>query len=82
MDEKTKIRISKKFSFGVIALSWIFWALDLVQRLDYPESYKFYIIISSQLSIVFIAVAYITGQAKIDMNIQAGFGDVGKTKRR
>lgn len=44
----------------------------LINAIEKDEKTKVALYISTQVSIVMVAVTYLTGQAKIDMNVQAG----------
>ena len=69
--------ISKKYSFSVLAFACILFTLIFCSTLKDLPLYSFIAaIMSSQLSIALITIAYITGQAKIDIQAtaQAGVG--------
>ena len=65
-------RVSKKYSFALLTFALIFLSIMLINAIEKDEKTKVALYISTQVSIVLVAVTYLTGQAKIDMNVQAG----------
>lgn len=81
-EQRENLRLSKKFTFSVLSLLSIFWAVDFVKSLDFSKNTELFVIIACHVSIVIVTVAYITGQAKIDMNIKAGFNGFNSDIKR
>jgi len=66
------MRVSKKYSFSVLAFAAILFILIFSSSLKDLPLYAFIAaILSSQISIALITIAYITGQAKIDIQASA-----------
>jgi hypothetical protein len=71
--------ISKKYSFSVIFASLLFIAIPFTFFFDevkaLPPLYKVTLCLSLMLGILVIAVSYLTGQAKIDLEATIGKED-------
>ena len=65
-------RISKKYSFAMIAILLQICVLFLVHYFQFSEKLSIFSVVSTQLVILITTVSYVTGEAKID--IQAIYG--------
>ena len=72
---KKQWRISKKFSFSLIAVLLIVSSLILISKLGFSEKVTLYSIVSTHLSILLVTITYLTGQAKIDLNANTNIGN-------
>ena len=67
---KVLSKISKKYTFSLVSISTFFLSVYYVFKfLDYPVYEKLIITLALLLCILIISVTYLTGQAKIDVNI-------------
>lgn len=67
-----KFRISKKYSFSLIAFLLFFLSIYFVYNLDYPLYEKLIITLALLLCNLVVTIAYLTGQAKIDVKFWDG----------
>ena len=67
-------KVNKKYTFALISL--VFQALSLiwVRYLGFTEKNEMVALICTQVSLLVIAVTYLTGQAKIDIAASATYG--------
>lgn len=68
MEQKRKLRLSKKYTFALLAIALSFLAVAFVKELELNEGTSQVAIISLHIVILLISVTYITGQAKIDLS--------------
>jgi ACR3 family arsenite efflux pump ArsB len=69
-----RITISKKYSFSLLALIAVIGVLFIVKGLQFSDKVSVITIVSTQISLLVITVAYVTGQAKIDLQASATYG--------
>jgi hypothetical protein len=65
-------RISRKFIFSFIAMVFGIAVLPLIWKLGFAEKLAIVSVVSTQIFLLIITVAYVTGQAAID--IKATYG--------
>lgn len=70
------MRVSKKYSFAIVFAILLFITIPFTFLFDevkaLPPLYKFSLCIALMTSILIIAVSYLTGQAKIDLEATYG----------
>ena len=66
------IKLSKKYSFSLISFVLFFYAIRYSFLLDYPLKEKIIVTIALLICILVVTIAYLTGQAKIDLNVSGG----------
>ena len=77
-----RFRISKKYTFCLFTSICLFMVLILVHNLQFSEHLAVVSIVCSQLSLLVIAVVFTTGQAKIDLQASATYGQASSTPQR
>lgn len=76
--EILNFKISRKYSFSIVVMLIIIGVLFVINYLKFPEKVAMVAIIATDLPILVIAIAYLTGQAKIEL--QALYGRAPSTE--
>lgn len=70
-----KFRFSKKYTFSLIACILFFAAIIPFQHLGWDQPYLLIGLVITQACVLVMSVAFVTGQAKIDLNARASYGE-------